>query len=161
MRRRHISAVAGAVLLLGAAACGSEAQSGEDGGDGGASGADLTRATLRLDFVAAPSHIPFVYGVERGIYAEHGIDLTVLEGTGSAVTLQVVASGADDFGFVDGGVYALGAADGVPVASIMTVIQENPADLLFFCDQDIEEPEDLAGKTIGAPAGDAVKCEKE
>ncbi len=118
--------------------------------------ADLSRATLRLDFLAAPSHIPFVYGVAEGIYAAHGIDLTVLEGSGSPVTLQIVASRADKFGFVDGGVYALGKAQEQPVQMVGTIIQRNPADLLFFCDQDIETPEDLAGKTFAAPAGDGV-----
>lgn len=117
---------------------------------------DLERATLRLDFLAAPSHIPFIYGIEQGFYADRGIELVALEGTGSPVTLQIISSRADKFGFVDGGVYALGKAQDQPVAMVGTLIQTGLSDLVFFCEQNIEEPADLAGHSIAAPAGDSV-----
>lgn len=118
---------------------------------------ELARLTYRLDFLAGPPHIPYVYGVTSGIYEQHGLDMRVLEGRGSALTFQTVASGADPLGNVDGGVYALGKAES-PDAGVMVGVwtQENPADLLFFCDQGIESPEDLAGKTIAAAPGDGV-----
>lgn len=118
---------------------------------------ELTRLTYRLDFLAGPPHIPFVWGVVSGIYEKHGLDLRVLEGRGSALTFQIVASGADPLGNVDGGVYALGKAD-TPEVGIMVGVftQDNPADLLFACDQNIDDPTDLAGKTLAAAPGDAV-----
>lgn len=119
--------------------------------------ADLARLSYRLDFLAGPPHIPYVWGATSGIYEQHGLDLRVLEGRGSALTFQIVASGADPLGNVDGGVYALGKAqtpEGGTMVGVWT--QENPADLLFSCDQNIEEPTDVRGKTIAAAPGDAV-----
>src|SRR5690606_9335724 len=118
---------------------------------------ELTRLTYRLDFLAGGLHVPFVWGVESGIYEQHGLDLRILEGRGSALTFQLVAEGADPLGHVDGGVYALGKAE-TPDAGLMTAVwvQDNPADLLFACDQNIESPADLAGKSIAAAPGDAV-----
>jgi ABC-type nitrate/sulfonate/bicarbonate transport system substrate-binding protein len=36
---------------------------------------------LRLDFYAHAAHPALAYGIEKGIYAKHGINLKLLEGT--------------------------------------------------------------------------------
>src|SRR5687767_8577240 len=78
--------VAAAALVLGLAATPASAQKPRDA------------ATLRLDFYAYGLHAPFAYGVEKGIYAEQGIDLTILEGNGSGATVQQIGAGTDRFG---------------------------------------------------------------
>ena len=87
--RRRALVVALAALALGLAGTLAFAQKPRDA------------ATLRLDFYAYGLHAPFAYGVEKGIYAEQGIDLIILEGNGSGATVQQVGAGTDRFGFAD------------------------------------------------------------
>src|SRR2546421_12967423 len=67
-------------------------------------------ATLRLDWVPGPHHIGPVLAVQRGYYADEGIDLTVSPGRGSGGTVQIIASGREMFGFADAGAMAIAAA---------------------------------------------------
>mgnify|MGYP003694345067 CR=1 FL=1 len=84
--RRRALVVALAALALGLAGTPASAQKPRDA------------ATLRLDFMPTGSTRPFAYGVEKGMYAEQGIDLTILEGNGSGATVQQVGAGTDRFG---------------------------------------------------------------
>jgi len=82
--------------------------------------------TLRLDFVYYGGHVPFIAGIQKGIYKKHGLDVKALEGTGSVNTVQLIASGADDFGFPDSGVLIKARAQGIPVKMIAGVMMKNP-----------------------------------
>jgi NitT/TauT family transport system substrate-binding protein len=118
--------------------------------------AELEKITLRFSFTASPVQIPQVYGVTSGIYEKHGFDVTVLESTGTPITLQVVGAGADHFGFADAAVYALSRAEGLPVRMLGVFAQESTADVVFYCDSGIESPADLRGKSLASPGSDAI-----
>lgn len=113
-------------------------------------------ATLRLDFYAYGLHAPFAYGVEKGIYAEQGIDLTILEGNGSGATIQAVGAGSDRFGFADATTMAKLVSKGLPAKMIANYVQSSPLALIFFADKGIKGPKDLEGRTIAFTAGDAI-----
>lgn len=82
--------------------------------------------TLRLDFVYYGGHVPFIAGIQKGIYKKHGLDVKALEGTGSVNTVQLIASGSDEFGFPDSGVLIKARAQGIPVKMIAGVMMKNP-----------------------------------
>jgi NitT/TauT family transport system substrate-binding protein len=113
----------------------------------------LDRVTLRLDFFISPHHIPFIVANERGYYAEEGLEVILLEGRGSLSSLQIIAAGADTFGFVAGSTYAIGRAQDMPVQMVADYIQNNPGMLIFYCDEGIDSPEDLRGKTLAETPG--------
>lgn len=147
--------VAAAGLVL--AACSDSEGSGTDsattsGGDGG----ELTDVTVTLNWVPYGEHAPFYYGVEEGLFEDEGINLTIQPGNGSGNTVQQVAQNNTDFGWVDTPPLLNGISSGMPVKSVGVFLQTGPSSVEFFADQDITEPADLVGKTVGGTPGDAM-----
>lgn len=149
---RPIAALLGGVLLL--AGCGSDS---DEAGSSGAS-QDLTDVTLTLNWYPYGEHAPFYYGVEQGIFEEHGINLDIQAGQGSGKTVTAVGGGQTDFGWADTPAVMAGIAQGVPVKSVGVFLQTTPASVEFFEDSGIKSPADLKGKTIAATAGDALSA---
>jgi NitT/TauT family transport system substrate-binding protein len=113
-------------------------------------------ASLRLDWVPGAYHVGPALALERGYYDQEGISLRMGEGTGSAVTVQAVASGQDTFGFADAPTMALAVARGAPVRMVANTTQRSPVGVIYVPPTQIDRPQDLVGKTVGAAAGDAA-----
>ena len=111
-------------------------------------------ATLRLDWVPGAHHIGPLLAVQRGYYAAEGIDLAVKPGRGSGSTVQVVASGADLFGFADAGTMAVAVTKGAPVIMVANTTPLGPIGIISL-GRKIESPKELEGKSIGAVPGGA------
>lgn len=90
-------ALASAAVLALSGCGGSSAPAGEGGDDADA----LTPVTLMLNWYPYGEHAAFYYGVDQGIFEEHGIDLTIKAGQGSTKTAQAVGQGQVDFGWAD------------------------------------------------------------
>jgi NitT/TauT family transport system substrate-binding protein len=105
-------------------------------------------ATLRLDWVPSAHHVGPVLAVQRGYYAQEGIDLAVRPGRGSGSTVQVIATGTDLFGFADAGAMAIAASKGAPVIMVAHLMQLGPNGAITL-DRAMTSPKDLVGKTIG------------
>jgi NitT/TauT family transport system substrate-binding protein len=114
------------------------------------------KVTLRLDFFAQAAHAGLAWGVEKGIYAEHGIDLKMLEGTGSGPTTQAIAADTDRFGFADAFTMAKLAAKGLPVRMIANYVQTSPNAIIFMAEKDIKSLKDLEGKKVSFTSGDSL-----
>lgn len=115
----------------------------------------LDNVTLRLDFYAHAADAPFSYGVEQGIFAKYGINLKILEGTGSGPTTQIIATGTDRFGYADAYTMAKLASKGLPVKMIASYAQIAPWAIAYFTSENIHSLKDLYGKKISFSAGDA------
>lgn len=116
-------------------------------------------ATLRLDWVPGPHHVGPVLAVQRGYYADEGIDLTVSPGRGSGATVQIIASGRELFGFADAGAMAIAAAKDAPVIMVANTTPRGPAGVITLGPK-IASPEELKGKSIGMVLGaDTVQFE--
>jgi NitT/TauT family transport system substrate-binding protein len=111
--------------------------------------------SLRLDFYAHASHPALAYGIEKGIYAQHGINLKLLEGTGSGPTTQLIASGTERFGYVDAFTMAKLASKGLPVKMIATYTQNSVFAIVTFEANKINTLRDLYGKKVAFTSGDA------
>jgi NitT/TauT family transport system substrate-binding protein len=144
------AAATGAALLL--SAC-----SGGAGNDTGATAADgeMTDVTLMLNWYPYGEHAAFYYGVEEGIFEEHGINLTIQAGQGSTKTTQAAGQGQVDFGWADTPAVLSNIDKGVKVHSVGVFLQTTPSAVQVFTDSGITEPEDLKGTTIAVSAGDA------
>ena len=114
------------------------------------------KATLRLNFYSYGEHAGFAYGLEKGIYAEEGIDLTMLEGGGSGPTVQAIGAATDRFGYADATTMAKLVSKGLPVKMIAAYLQTSPLSIISFADKGIKGPRDMEGKKVSFTAGDAL-----
>ncbi|MFE6968621.1 ABC transporter substrate-binding protein [Isoptericola sp. NPDC057653] len=128
--------------------------------DGGAeaeapAGADTTDVTLMLNWYPYGEHAPFYYGLEEGIFADHGINLKIEAGQGSTKTAQAVGADQVQFGWADTPAVLANIDKGVKIRSLGVFLQTTPSSVQVFSDSGIKEPADLKGKTIAVSAGDA------
>ena len=113
-------------------------------------------ATLRLNWVLIGQHPPYYLGLERGYYADEGIDLTINEGRGSGPAVQLVGNGSDTFGLADTGAVIAGRAKGAPVTVLMSLFRTSNLGVTCRADAGVKSLEDLYGKKIAVTAGDAL-----
>lgn len=121
----------------------------------GEAGGEVTDVTVMLNWYPYGEHAAFYYGVEEGIFEEHGINLTIKAGQGSTKTAQAVGQGQVDFGWADTPAVLANIDKGVAIKSVGVFLQTTPSAVQVFADSGIESPEDLKGKTIAVSAGDA------
>jgi ABC-type nitrate/sulfonate/bicarbonate transport system substrate-binding protein len=114
-----------------------------------ASAAGLARATLRLNFNPNAEHAPYYLGKKKGFYADQGIDLNILPGTGSAVAVRLVGAGDSMFGVAVADAVTVGRASRIPVVSLGVLLQNSPTVLASLKAKNITKPTDLYGKRVG------------
>jgi NitT/TauT family transport system substrate-binding protein len=153
------TAVVGALLTASAlalSACGGSAEAGSGGaGSSTADGAKSRDVTLMLNWYPYGEHAAFYYGVEQGIFADHGINLKIEAGQGSTKTAQAVGAGQVDFGWADTPAVLANIDKGVAIKSVGVFLQTTPSAVQVYADSGIAEPSDLKGKTIAVSNGDA------
>jgi NitT/TauT family transport system substrate-binding protein len=148
--RTLVVAAAAASSLVLAGCGGGAATEKAPGADG-----ETTATSLMLNWYPYGEHAPFYYGVQEGIFAKHGIDLTITAGQGSTKTAQAAGSNQTDFGWADSAAVLSNIDKGVKVKSLGVFLQTTPSAVQVYADGPIKTPADLAGKTIAVSAGDA------
>lgn len=118
--------------------------------------AQNTAVTLRLDWLIYGMHAPFFVALEKGYYNDANLDVTILEGKGSSVTVALIGNGNDTFGFADSGTAAKAIANGVPITVIAGMLQKSSMTLTSFAESGIKTPQDLEGKSLGLGAAEAL-----
>jgi NitT/TauT family transport system substrate-binding protein len=140
---RWVVLAVGLGLVL--AACSDTTQNGEGGEDQG-----LTAVTFRLDWIVDGSHTCFYNALSQGYFRDQGLEVEILEGAGSGTAATLVANGTDDFGFADAGVMAASVNDGAEIKMVAGIYERTPSIILSLASSNIEAPEDLVGKSVGA-----------
>lgn len=112
--------------------------------------------SLRLNWTLYGEHAPFFVALEKGFYAEEGLDVEILEGSGSATTVKLIGNGSDDIGYADAGTMMKGVAVGVPVKAVGVFVQQSPMAAIFKADKPIATVDDLKGKNVGVTTGDSL-----
>lgn len=106
--------------------------------------------TLQLNWVPQAQFGGYFMALERGFYAEEGIDLTILAGGGPILPLEELAAGRADL-VVEGLAPALVAREnGLAVVNIAQFSQATPQ--VLYCRQDsavLDASQDLNGRVIG------------
>lgn len=112
--------------------------------------------SLRLNWQILGFHAAFYLGVERGYFRDAGINLTINEGRGGAVTAQAIGAKSDQFGIVDGGTTIVSAVRGIPIRTVASLMNSGIFAVVARADANIRSAKDLEGKTIAVTAGDAL-----
>ena len=116
-----------------------------------------TTINFTLDWKFRGPTAAFILAQEKGYFAEEGLEVSIDAGNGSAGAVTRVASGAYQMGFAD--INALVefnvANPGQSVKSVMMIYDAPPFGLYTLKSSGIAAPEDLVGRTLGAPVLDA------
>ena len=116
---------------------------------------DLREVTLQLNWFPLADHAPFYLALERGYFADEGIELEIVRGQGSGDAAQKVDLGQAEFGIADTPTVLTAISKDADL-TIIGMVYDNAANNLFYRkDAGIETPADLAGKKIAAPPGDS------
>jgi NitT/TauT family transport system substrate-binding protein len=145
-------ALVGAMALF-AAACGGD----DDGGDEAsqttaAPSEELTSITVGV--VPVVDVAPLYLGIDKGFFEEEGLEVEPVVAQGGAAIIPAVMAGDQEIGFSNVVSLMLAQTQDLPVTIISQGIQatddaeNDTAAIAVKGDSDIQEPADLAGKTI-------------
>lgn len=134
------------VLMLGLIGCEPLTPSVDSGDDAG----EIQAVKLGVGFIPNVQFAPFYIGIEKGFYAEHGIDLSLDYGFENDYLALV---GTNDLQFMigSGDQVVIGHAQGLPVRYVMKWYTQYPVVIFAKTEANITSPSDLAGRTIGIP----------
>ncbi|UBF28033.1 ABC transporter substrate-binding protein [Kovacikia minuta CCNUW1] len=114
---------------------------------------------VQLAFLMQSLDAPLIVAINKGYFAEEGLNVSYERGFGNADTISKLGTGKFDLAFSD--MYnALDFNDKNPNDKIIAVAMTQnkaPFAILTFKDKGINSPKDLTGKNLGAPAGDGPR----
>jgi NitT/TauT family transport system substrate-binding protein len=139
MRRRLLFLVSGILALT---AC--QALAGPPGP------ATPTPIRLPMGYIANVQFAPFYVAVEKGYFAQEGIQLS-FDYSFETNGVQLVGAGQLPFALVSGEQVPLARAQGLPVVMIAQWYQRYPIAIFARAEKGIRSPQDLRGKTVGLP----------
>lgn len=141
-------------LLIAAAACipvfagaGQEAKADKK----------LEKVDFQLNWKVTGDHSPYYVALEKGWFAEEGLDVNIIVGQGSGYSVQTVDSGKAHIAISDAPVPITTREKGAKVKIIGIIFDKHPNASFFWKNSGINTPKDLAGKTVAVPATDGHK----
>ena len=112
-----------------------------------------TPVTLQLQWVTQAQFAGYYVALDKGWYAEEGIDLTIIPGGPDQGPVDLIASGTRDFATTLLADLATAVEDGKPVIGISQVQQKNGLMLIAKKDSGIHSPTDFYSKKVGVWLG--------
>jgi NitT/TauT family transport system substrate-binding protein len=107
------------------------------------------KVTLRLDWVYGAEHAGVFVAQQKGFFKEEGIDVDILPGEGSSVTIKLVGTGNVEFGYATADQALLANSRGLPIVVTAVILQSSPNGILFRKSKNIKTLTDLYGKRLG------------
>jgi NitT/TauT family transport system substrate-binding protein len=115
-----------------------------------------TKFPFRLNWTLYGEHAPFFVARDKGFYKEEGLDVEILEGSGSTTVAQLVANSTSPVAYVDAATMMRGVGAGMPIKAVGVTLQQSP--MAFIYRADAARPTkiaDIKGSRIAITAGDA------
>jgi NitT/TauT family transport system substrate-binding protein len=111
---------------------------------------ELRPISLGVGFIPNVQFTPFYVGIEKGFYADEGLDVSLDYGFENDY-LKLVGVGESEFMIGSGDQVIIGRAQGLPVRYVMNWYTHYPVVLMAKEEAGITDPADMAGRKIGLP----------
>ncbi|WP_296641215.1 ABC transporter substrate-binding protein [Roseinatronobacter sp.] len=117
-----------------------------------------TSMPFALDWRFEGPSAPYFVAIDKGYFADAGLEVEVTAGQGSLDAIPKVATGAFPVGFADMNslIKFLDQNPGAPVIGAMMVYDKPPFAIVGRKSLGVETPSDLEGKVLGAPPPDGA-----
>lgn len=117
-----------------------------------------TRLPFALDWKFEGPAAPYFVAIDKGYFADRGLEVEVSEGAGSLDAIPKVATGAFPVGFADINslIKFLDQNPGAPVTAVMMVYDRPPFAVVGRKSLGVTGPGDLEGRVLGAPPPDGA-----
>jgi NitT/TauT family transport system substrate-binding protein len=121
-----------------------------------ASAQTLEKFPFRLNWTLYGEHAPFFVALDKGFYKEEGLDIEIMEGSGSTTVAQLVANATNPVAYVDAATMMRGISNGMPIKAVGVSLQQSPMSFIYRADA--AKPtkiDEIKGSRIAITAGDA------
>lgn len=110
--------------------------------------AETAAVDFILDWVPNTNHTGLYVAVEKGYFAEAGVDVTIRRPPEGSTT-ELVGLGQAEFGISFQDSIASRFAGGLPVTAVAAILEHNTSGILSNKSAEIKAPQDLTGKSYG------------
>ena len=107
------------------------------------------RVTVMLDWFPNIDHLPLYVAEQEGLFADEGLEVTILTPSSTTDALKLAASGNVDIAVSYEPQVIIGASAGLRIRVVGRLVEHPLSVLLFMEGKGIERPADLEGKKIG------------
>lgn len=113
----------------------------------------LEKVTVLLDWFVNPDHAPLFVALERGYFADHGLEVEMIAPSNPNDPPKLVAAGKADIAVSYQHQHQMQIDQGLPLVRIATLVATPLNSLVVLEDGPIKSISDLKGKTIGYSVG--------
>ena len=116
----------------------------------------LEKFTFRLNWTLYGEHAPFFVARDKGFYKDVGLDVEILEGSGSTTVAQLTANATNPVSYVDAATMMRGINAGMPIKAVGVTLQQSPMSFIYRADNPRPSKiEQIKDSRIAITAGDA------
>jgi NitT/TauT family transport system substrate-binding protein len=157
MRQRFLAPAALALTVVLVGACGGGASTAPSTAPSEAAptpsptAIPIVKVSVQLDFQISSTSGSILWGIDKGYFAEQGIEFDLIPGEGSDLALAQIDAGQVDFAFIDGSNYVAARAQDLTKTTAIYAFQ-NISTTAIASKVQINEPEDMIGKSFGTVA---------
>jgi len=104
------------------------------------------KVTISLDWVPNTNHTGLYVALDKGWYADEGLEVDIQIPSDPAAALKQVASGHTEFGISFQEEVTIARANEIPVVSLAAIIQHNTSAFASLKESNITRPKDFEGR---------------